>query len=190
MPSTRTLARAVGACTALALVGVAAAQSGFEHPQTGLDFGASIAVNFAAGLVVNLLLGGVLVVANPGYAAEKLDEFRSDPGETVVWGLIVGIGVPIVLVVLAATLIGLIVAIPGMLVLAGVGILGSAVVVVLVGSAITKDDRPGGTDVVLGALVLSLLTAIPLVGGLINWAVTLPGIGVVGHDLYRAWEGR
>lgn len=190
MPSTRTLARAVGALAALAFVGVAVAQSGLRDPQTGLGLGTSVAVRFGAGFVINLFLGGVLVVAGPDYAADKIDEFRSDPGTSIVWGLIVGIGVPILLVVLAVTLIGLIVAIPGMLVLVGVGILGSAVVVVLVGSAVTKEDRPGGTEVLLGALVLSLLTAIPVVGGLVNWLVGLPGIGLVGHDLYRSWEGR
>ena len=191
MPSTRILARAVGALAALALVGVAAAQSGFQDPRTGLGLGTSVAVQFGVGLVINLLLGGVLVAVSPGYAAAKVDEFRSDPGETVVWGLIVGIGVPIALVLLALTLIGLLITIPGLFVLAALGIVGSAVVVVLIGSAVTDGrGEPGGTEVLLGALVLAALAAIPVVGGLINWVVGLPGIGMVGHDLYRSWKGR
>ncbi|MFC7070292.1 hypothetical protein [Halobaculum lipolyticum] len=191
MPSTRTTAGAVGALAALALLlggaATAVAQQPFSDPRSSIDLTTRIGLQFGVRLVVNLFLGGALVVAGPEYAADKVDEFRSEPGESVGWGLVVGIGVPIVLLVLAVTLIGLIVAIPGMIVLAAVGILGSAVVVVLVGSAVTKAERPGGTEVLLGALVLSLLTAIPIVGGFVNWVVGLPGIGLVGRDLYRSW---
>ncbi|QZY01096.1 hypothetical protein K6T25_11575 [Halobaculum rubrum] len=146
-------------------------------------------MSFGAGFVINLLLGGALVAFGPEYAARKLDEFRDDPGETVVWGLIVGIGVPIALGILAITIIGLVIAIPGALVLAGVGIVGSAVMVGVVGSFLTHGGDPDGTAVLVGALVLALATAIPVLGGLINWLVTLPGVGMVGHDLYRSWRG-
>mgnify|MGYP006275277393 CR=1 FL=1 len=185
MPSTRTVGRAVGALAALAFVGVAAAQ--YSDPRASLDLTTRIGVQFAAGFVINLLLGGALVAVSPRYAGGKLDQFSADPGETIVWGLIVGIGVPIALAVLAITIIGLVIAVPGALVLAGVGIVGSAVMVVVVGDAVT-DGGAGGTTVLVGALVLALLTAIPIVGGLINWLVGLPGIGMVGHDLYRGWK--
>jgi len=201
MPSTwKPFPRSVGAVPAvvaavavtvtLAVVaGVATAQSGVTDPRSSLDLGTRLAVNVGAGFVVNLLLGGALVALGPEYAAEKFDEFRDDAGETVVWGLIVGIGVPIALGVLAITIIGLVVAIPGVLVLAVVGIVGSAVMVGVVGSSLTGGDDPGGTEVLVGALVLALATAIPVLGGLINWLVTLPGVGMVGHDLYRSWRG-
>ena len=183
---------AVVVTAALALVaaaGVATAQPGATDPRSSLDLGTRLAVNFGAGFVINLLLGGALVALGPEYAARKLDEFRDDPGETVVWGLIVGIGVPIALAILAITIIGLVIAIPGVIVLAGVGIVGSAVMVGVVGSSLTGGDDPGVTEVLVGALVLALATAIPVLGGLINWIVTLPGVGLVGHDLYRSWRG-
>jgi len=197
MPSLRSVSDAVAVGTVvvtatLALVaagGVATAQSGATDPRSSLDLGTRLVVNFGAGFVVNLLLGGALVALGPEYASRKLDEIRGDLGETVVWGLIVGIGVPIALAVLAITIIGLVVAIPGILVLAGVGIVGSAVMVGVVGSSLTGGDDPGGTEVLVGALVLALATAIPVLGGLINWLVTLPGVGMVGHDLYRSWRG-
>ncbi|MFC7137093.1 hypothetical protein [Halobaculum litoreum] len=192
MPSTRTLVGAAGAAVALAAVAVgsAAAQSGVRDPATGLDAGAAVLLDFGVGLVVYLLLGGVLVAVKPAYATAKVREFRDDPGETVVWGLITGIGVPIVLVLIGLTVIGLLIAIPGMFVLAAMGILGTAVVVVVVGTAVTRDGgEPGGTEVLVGALVFAALTALPLVGGLINSLATLPGLGMVGRDLNRAWDG-
>ncbi|WP_435064929.1 hypothetical protein [Halobaculum sp. EA56] len=193
-PSARTARSAVGALCTLAFVaaavGVAAAQPGVNDPRSSLDLGTRLAVSFGAGFVVNLLLGGALVALGPEYAARKLGEFRDDPAETVVWGLIVGVGVPIALAILAITIIGLVVAIPGVIVLAVVGIVGSAVMVGVVGSLLTGGDDPGGSEVLVGALVLALVTAIPVLGGLINWVVGLPGIGMVGHDIYRSWKGR
>jgi hypothetical protein len=173
--------RAVGAFAALALVGVAAAQ--YSDPRSSVDLTTRIGLQFAMGFVINALLGGVLVGLRPGYTERKLEQISTDLGETVVWRLVVGIGVPIALAILAFTIIGLIVAVPGILVLAGIGIVGSAVMVVVVGDAIT-----GGGFALVGALVL-LLTAIPILGGLINWVVGLPGIGMVGHGLYRSWKG-
>lgn len=172
----------------IAVAGVATAQPGATDPRSSLDLGTRLAVNVGAGFVVNLLLGGALVALGPEYAAKKFDEFRDDAGETVVWGLIVGIGVPIALAVLAITIIGLVVAIPGVFVLAAVGIVGSAVMVGIIGSFLTHGDDPDGTAVLVGALVLAIATAIPVLGGLINWLVTLPGVGMVGHDLYRSWR--
>lgn len=186
MPSTRTVGRAVGAFAALALAGVAAAQ--YSDPRSSADLAARIGLQFTMGFVINALLGGVLAGLSPGYTERKLEQIPTDLGETVAWGLIVGIGVPIALAILAFTIIGLIVAVPGILILAGVGIVGSAVMVVVVGDAITGGGTGGGS-VLVGALVLALLTAIPILGGLINWVVGLPGIGMVGHDLYRSWKG-
>lgn len=186
MPSTRTAGRAVGAFAALALVGVAAAQ--YSGPRSSLDPTTRFGVQFVVGFVTNALLGGVLVGLNPAYASRKIDQFASDPGETVLWGLVVGVGAPVALAILAFTIVGLIVAIPGVLILVGVGIVGSAVMVVVIGDVVT-DGGTGGESVLVGALVLALLSAIPILGGVINWVVGLPGIGMVGHDLYLTWRG-
>lgn len=187
MPSTRTLARLVGTVSILAFVGVATAQYG--DPRSAIGGTSRFALQFLVGFVVNALLGGALVALDSGYATRKLAEIREETGQTVTWGLIVSIGGPIVIFVLAITIIGLLVAIPAAILLVILGIVGSAVTVVLVGSAGTGADAPGGTEVLVGALVLALVTSIPAVGGFINWLVSLPGVGVVGHDLYRSWRG-
>jgi len=195
MPSARdaggavAVAAVVAAAALMAFAGVATAQSGPTDPRSSLDLGTRLAVNFSVGFAIDLLLGGALVALGPEYAARKLGEFRDDPVEPVVWGLIVGIGVPIVLAILAITIVGLLVAIPGVLVLVGVGAVGSALMVGIVGSLLTGGGDPGGTEVLVGALVLAVVTAIPVLGGPINWLVGLPGIGMVGHDLYRSWRG-
>lgn len=84
---------------------------------------------------------------------------------------------------------GLFVAVPGLIVLGVVGVVGSAVLVVIVGAGGIRRETPGKSEVVLGAFVLALVTAISVVGAVFAWFISLPGVGLVGRDLYRAWKG-
>jgi len=187
MPSNRPLIVGGSAIALLTLAGVAAAQS----PGAGseLGFGTRIGIRFAVALVVNLLLGGAAVALGPRYTAKRIGEIRSDPGAAFVWGLLVSIGVPIALALLAITIIGLVVAIPSILLLAAIGIAGSAIAVVWIGSTLVGDgDRPDGKAAVVGALVLAVAAAIPVLGNLLTSIVSLFGTGVVGRGLYESWR--
>lgn len=198
MPSTDStravgVASIAGAALALAvslppLVGVAAGQPTDPRPPFG--GGVGLGLRFVGGVVVNLLLGGALLALAPDYSRRTLSSIRSDTGEAVVWGLIAAIAVPIAIVVLAITVIGLIVAIPAAIVMAVVGLVGWAVTVLLVGSAATGGDSGdlGGAELLIGAAVLGLVGAIPAIGGLITWLVGLPGLGAVTLDCYRSWK--
>ncbi|UIO98865.1 hypothetical protein Hbl1158_09995 [Halobaculum sp. CBA1158] len=188
MPSTRSIPRAVGACVALAFVGTVTAQSGVGDPGSG-SVAVDLTFSFVGGVVVNLVLAGILVAVAPEYAGDTIAEIRDDPGDAVVWGLLVSIGGLVAVVVLAITIIGILVAIPLALVLAAVSVAGTAVAVVLVGALLTDSERPSGTAVLAGSLAVGLMGAIPVIGGLATWVVTLPGVGVVGHDLYRSVRG-
>jgi hypothetical protein len=75
-----------------------------------------------------LLLGGLAVLLGPNYVRKRIEEIRERPGEAVVWGLIVTIAVPLALILLAITIIGLLVTIPGLLLVAVVGLFGTGVV--------------------------------------------------------------
>ncbi|QLG26961.1 hypothetical protein HUG10_05135 [Halorarum halophilum] len=187
MPSTRTLVRASAAAAALGFVGTVAAQS---PGGSGLELGARLGIRLVVSLVVYLLLGGALVALGPRYATETSREIREDPGSAFVWGLLVSIGVPFVLVLLAFTIIGLIVAIPGLLLLFPVGVVGTAVTVVTVGAAIrgSRGDV-SGTDAAVGALALAVPFAIPVIGDLVTTVATLFGTGIVGRFLYESWRG-
>lgn len=188
MPSTRSLAAAGSVLAVLAFAGLTAAQS----PSPGSEFGlgTGLAVRFGVAFVVNLVLAGLLVAFGPRYARRSVREIRDDPGSAFVWGLLVGIGVPIVLVLLAITIVGLIVAIPGLIVLAVLGVVGTAVTIVWVGDSLTGGrDAAGGTAVVVGAATLAVAAAIPVLGNLIVTVLGCFGLGVVGRGLYETWSG-
>lgn len=187
MPSARTLVRASAALAALAFVGTVTAQSPNDP---GLGLGAQLGIRLVVGLVVYLLLGGALVALGPRYATEMRNEIRDDPVVAFGWGLVMSILVPIALVVLAITVIGLIVAIPGFLLLIPIGLVGTAVTVVTLGSAIRGEQgEVSGTAALIGAVVLGVLFAIPVLGNFITTVATMFGTGMVGKSLYVSWRG-
>ncbi|PSQ19476.1 hypothetical protein BRD00_01635 [Halobacteriales archaeon QS_8_69_26] len=184
MNTIRSLSRGGGLLALLALPGVVAAQSG-AGGQLGL--GSRIAVRFAVGLVINLVLAGALLAFAPRYARERVADVNDGPGEAFVWGLAVSIGVPVLLVLLAITVIGLVVAIPGVVALAVVGLVGNAVTILWVGDLLTgvRSD-PGLTALGIGALVMAVLGSIPVLGNLLVTLAGTLGIGAVGLNLYRS----
>jgi hypothetical protein len=188
MPSTRPFGRRVaaricGLLAAVALVGVATAQSGVS-PTPDFD----IEVRFLGGFVAYVLLGGALVVFGPEYARETVAQIRSDPATSFFWGLLTAIGAPIAIALLAITIVGLVVAIPGIFLLAIVGLVGTAVSVVWLGSLALGTEEVGGKAAVVGALLLAIPASIPALGDLVTTLVGFFGTGVVARRLYAAWQ--
>jgi hypothetical protein len=186
MPSTRSLALAAGVAALASLPGVAVAQSAGQASEPGLV--AELAIRLVAGLVVYGLLGGGLVALAPEYANETVAGITDDPGSAFGWGVVAGLLVPIALAILAATVIGLVVAIPGIVVLFFLGIVGNAVTVVWVGTWF-GDARPGGEAAALGAIAMAVVGAVPLLGGLLTSLLGFFGLGVVSRRLYRSRQG-
>lgn len=188
MPSTRSLALGAGALGVVGLQGLAAAQS----PNAGIDpgFGVGVVIQFLVSLVVYLVLGGSLVAIGPRYADTMVSDLRDDPAGAFGWGLVAGIVAPVVLAILALTIVGLIVAIPGFVVLLVLAVVGNAVTVAWIGS--TLADTGGAVDgytVGVGALVLAIAGAIPLLGGLLTSLLGLFGLGVVSRNAYSSRRG-
>lgn len=95
------------------------------------------------------------------------------------------------LVLLAITIIGLLVAIPGFLALVLLSIVGGAVSTVFLGSLVTGTASGGspplGVSVAVGALVAAILSLVPILGSVILFVVDMLGLGVVGRNLVRSW---
>lgn len=181
MPSTGSLARLGSFLAVPAFVGVAAAQS--PDVNVGYEF------RFLGALISSLLLAGAAVGFGPRYVGGKTAEIREDPVAAFGWGLFVSIGGAIAIGLLAITVIGLLVAIPGALLLAGVGLVGTAVSTVWIGNALVgARDEITAKDAIAGAVVLALVTAIPVLGDLIGRLIGLLGVGVVGRGVYESWR--
>lgn len=187
MPSSRLARIGVSSVLAtLALVGTVSAR----EPELGVGV---IALEFVVSLVVYLLLGGAVFGFGPAYTRETISELRDDLGAAGLWGLLVTIVAPIVLVLLAITIIGLVVAIPGFIALFVVGLVGTGIMVVWVGDSLTHSHGEiRGSAVLIGALTLALVSIVPVLGGLVTFVLGLFTVGVVWKRLYHGWknEGR
>ncbi|WP_248897777.1 hypothetical protein [Haloplanus halobius] len=197
MPSTRLPARTRSAVAiALAVIvtvvlaprsftGVAVAQSSMGSE---LSLGARLGIRFGVVLVINLVLGGALYALAPDYAEEMVTAIRDDMGGAFLWGILLGIGLPIALVLLAITIIGLLITIPGLLALFVVGLIGNAVTILWIGGSLTSAEELDLSAVGVGSLALAVLAAIPILGNLATTALGFFGLGVVGRDVYTSWR--
>jgi hypothetical protein len=160
------------------------------QPEMGAAFGLGtrIALRFGAVLVINLLLGGALSLLAPEYTRRMVAAIRDDAGSAFLWGLLTGIALPIALVLVALTIIGILITIPGLVALFLIGLIGNAVTVCWIGALLIGRADPDSVTVGAGAVALAAVGAIPVLGNLATTLVGFFGLGVVGRDLYTSWR--
>ena len=173
--------------SALAVLAVAVSPAAAQTWVTSdLDPLIAAPIQFAVTFLVNLLLGGIVLGVAPDYTAEMAEEIRRSPGGSFLIGLVANVAFAIAFVILLVTIIGIVVALPAALILAVVGIAGTAAAVVAIGTALTG-DRPGGFTLLVGSLALALVGLVPILGQLVQWLVSTAGLGAV---LGNYWSNR
>lgn len=181
----RTAVVALGTVFLTGIAGVAAAQGQYAgRPSPGLGIG----VRFGLGLVVNLVVGALALAV----ARQKTDEIVSDARTRPIAAILTGLGfavvVGVVVFVLAITGVGLLLAIPILLALIPLGIVGSAITCLTVGKVLVDGV---GVDsywaaLGIGAVIVAVVNAIPVVGLLFSLTVGSVGTGVI---VLRYWKG-
>ncbi|KAA9397853.1 hypothetical protein Har1130_06805 [Haloarcula sp. CBA1130] len=186
MPSKHAVSSLGSLLAVLGLSGVATAQS---TASGGVgDPALNVVIRFGVGFAILAVLGAAAAAIGPKYTTNAVREIQNDPGSAIGWGILVGIFVPIGLVILALTVIGALISIPGLLLIGILGIIGTGITAVWVGnSVIGNDGTVSATDGVAGGLLLAVPFAIPVVGGFLLNLITLVGLGVVGRGLYEDW---
>ena len=140
----------------------------------------------AYALAANLLLGAVLLGLFPRFSDRVADHVASAPARSGLVGLGVLVGVPILLVAVAITVIGIPLAFVGAFgfaLLIWVGIVyGRFAVAAWLLSLIGAENR--WLALVVGLVAGALLAEVPYVGGLVNFVVFLLGLGALVRGLY------
>ncbi|MDS0221660.1 hypothetical protein NDI54_09890 [Haloarcula sp. S1AR25-5A] len=186
MPSKPAVSSLGSLLAVLGLAGVATAQS--TGPGGVGDPALNVVLRFGVGFVILTILGVAAAATGPKYTTNAVREIQDDPGAAFGWGLLVGVLLPIGLVLLALTVIGALVSIPGLLLIGILSIVGSGVTVVWAGNSVIGDDGTvSATDGLAGGLLLAVPFAIPVVGGFLLNLISLIGLGVVGRDVYESW---
>ncbi|MFP8953368.1 bactofilin family protein [Natrialbaceae archaeon A-arb3/5] len=137
-------------------------------------------------LGLNLLIGAALLALFPRFSDGVADRVASAPVRSGLLGLGVLIGVPVLLIALAITIVGIPLSFIGgfvfaLLVWAGI-IYGRFAVAAWLLSAVDVNNR--WLALVVGLVGGAVVAQIPYAGGLINLLVFLLGIGAIAYGLY------
>lgn len=144
------------------------------------------------GFLVNLVLGAVLLLVFPDGSRRLARRLRDEPLSTGLYGLVALIGIPILLVLVAITIIGIPLAIIGALLFAVMVWVGSIYGRYAVGEwllgYVGTDNR--WLALVVGLVVVGLVSLVPILGGLVEFVVLLLGLGGLGVLALGALRGR
>ncbi|MGQ4556211.1 polymer-forming cytoskeletal protein [Halobellus sp. GM3] len=131
-----------------------------------------------AGLV-NLLLGAVLLAAAPDFARRLVAAGTTATLRSAGVGLLAFVGIPILLLLLLATIVGIPLSLAGLVVFALLLWVTTVYGMIVVGTMLLSllDTENRWLALVVGVVAVSVLGAIPVVGGLVQFAVLLVGFG-------------
>lgn len=141
-------------------------------------------VGSAIGAFLTTLLVGLLLRAlAPDYLDDRMADVREDPVGTFLYGLVALVGVALLTVLLAITIVGIVVAIPLALVAYVVWAVGAAVAYLAIGDALVGHEDGWTKPLVVGAAIAGGL-ALTGVGGIIAFGVGAVGFGAVLQDYF------
>ncbi|WP_331235675.1 hypothetical protein [Natronorarus salvus] len=179
----------------LAFPGTAVAQGG--QPPTGDPMADPVLNLFVTALGTLLymglvfVVGGIAVLAVPDFVRGVDREIRDSPVLCGLVGVGLFVGLIVALFVLAITVVGLLLAVPGAIALFVAGLLSEAMIAVSVGFVLAGVlDREGvslGWAFVGGLLAVTLLSLIPLVGFLTLF-LTAVGFGGLSIHLWNRFQ--
>lgn len=135
-----------------------------------------------------LIVGGLLVALAPDFVEDVIETVEDELGTSFLWGVGVFVALILVTIVLFITIVGIIVAIPLLIVTGILYLVGSAIVFVAIGDRILDAADTEGSrwaDLVVGALVAAVIAAIPVIGGLANFVINAVGVGAIVYRWRR-----
>lgn len=148
------------------------------------------------GAVVNLLLGVILLAAMPGFGRRVVGEAVGQPLRSGGIGLLTIILVPIVLLIVLITIVGIPLSLAGLIAFALVLWVASVYGAIAVGTwALSLADYANRwVALLVGVILVAIVGAVPVLGGLLEFVVLLVGLGafvaaVRGSDLDVGDEG-
>lgn len=191
-PSSRLLGSPLGRTALLApltLLCVAVAPASAQSwVSTDLAPEIGIPLQFLFSLLVYVVAGGIVIAVSPEYTEQMARRIRDDAAVSFLSGLVALVVVFVATFLLAITIIGLLVVIPGMLALVVVQIVGNTAALVALG-AVTSETGRGSpfAALVVGALLLSAVSLVPVLGGIVRFVVQTVGFGAIVGSY---WESR
>lgn len=166
-----------------------------QSDDAGIEVGGPAVSNWVGwvyGLLVNLLLGAVLLTVLPGFSREVTRRATDAPLRSAGVGLLLFVAIPVLLILLLVTIVGIPLSLSGAVVYALLLWVGTVYGMYAVGvwglSLADADNR--WLALVVGVVAVSLVGLIPLLGGLVQFAVLLLGFGALALSVRARYRGR
>lgn len=144
------------------------------------------------GFVVNLAFAAALLLVFPRFTDEMGERTTGSPGRTAAAGLLALVGIPILLVIIAITIIGIPITIMGAFAYALLVwvayVLGRYVVGVWILSYTDFEGR--WVALLVGFVAIGVLAFVPLVGWVFDLAALLLGLGALVLGFRQSYRGR
>lgn len=151
----------------------------------GMEVGASAPANVigsALGAAVStLVVGAVLVTLVPDYAERMMVAVVDEPLAGFLWGLFILLAVGVMVVALFVTVVGIVVALPLLLVAWLAWAVGSAVAFLAVADRLVGHEDGWLKPLAVAAAANGLL-AVTGIGGLVSFVVGAAGFGTIVRD--------
>ncbi|MUW14978.1 cell shape determination protein CcmA [Halorubrum sp. CBA1125] len=163
--------------------------------ETGVAFGSDLVpswIGSAYGVAVNLALGGVLLLAFPRFSRGVAERVGEGPVVSGGVGLLALIATPILLVLVAITIVGIPLALVGIAAYVVALWVGSVYGRYALGSwVLDRLDRPNRwAALLIGVVGVAAIGLIPWIGGLVDLLVLLLGVGALALGLRDRYQGR
>jgi hypothetical protein len=186
-PASRLLGRIAVPLLSLLCVAVAPA-SAQTWVSSDLAPEVGIPLQFVISLLVYVVAGGIVLAVAPEFTERMAERIRDDAAMSFVSGLVALVVTFVLTVLLAITVIGLLVVIPGAIVLVVVQVVGNTAALVALGSVTSETGRGSAfAALVVGALLLTAVSLVPILGGIVRFVVQTIGFGAV---VAAYWESR
>lgn len=137
-------------------------------------------------IVLSVVIGAIVLAIAPQTSKWIVDRIRSDPGISLLFGVLVYVIVIISVIVLAITVIGIVVIIPGVIVFGIVLLVGNVLTMVAVGTIFVGESNYW-VGLAIGAIIVALLSAIPILGVIVRFVIASTGLGAIAFYFSDNW---
>ncbi|MFO8115699.1 MAG: hypothetical protein R6U01_10165 [Halorubrum sp.] len=150
--------------------------------RNAFDLGLSLFADFVLTAAVLAVLGAIVLWLAPTFTDDGVEYLHAEPVEALLYGLVALVITTVTAFVLAITIVGLLVVIPGLILLAVLGVGATTVAVIALGSwlrqTVGSAQAPGyGVPLLVGAVAWAAAELVPVAGDLFVFALSTMGYG-------------
>ncbi|WP_440990013.1 hypothetical protein [Haloarchaeobius baliensis] len=157
-------------------------QPGFEPGPSGIDVAVNLGSSAGSAFLTTLVVGAIMVALAPDYTRRMMETVREDAVGSFAYGLVLLLGLVVVTVLLAITIIGLLFAIPLVILATLVWAVGAAIGYLAIADRLVKPEPDEWLVPLLVAAGLNGLLVLTGIGGIVSFCIGAAGFGAVLRD--------